>query len=88
MGADQPTYLKRYDMRKTFARTAAALAIASAAIVPLSGIASAHDDDSSGMASGSATTAISVGGHDGVTTFGNAGAAAYWMEQMDAGTNH
>ncbi|POX40634.1 hypothetical protein C3486_12570 [Streptomyces sp. Ru73] len=59
------------------------LALASAAIVPLSGIASAHDHDSiSGMLSGSATSATSVGGHDGVTTFGNAEAAAYWMGQV------
>ncbi|WP_030607282.1 hypothetical protein [Streptomyces sclerotialus] len=75
-------------MRKTFARTAAALAIASAAIVPMSGVASAHNDDGSGMLSGSAGSYTNVGGHDGVTALGNAEAAAYWMHQVLAGTHH
>ncbi|MEU6113225.1 hypothetical protein ABZ840_01430 [Streptomyces sp. NPDC047117] len=67
-------------MRKTFARTAAALAIASAAIVPMSGVASAHNGDGGGMMSGSAGSYTNVGGHDGVTTVGNSEAAAYWMD--------
>ncbi|MER7397234.1 hypothetical protein ABT381_17190 [Streptomyces sp. NPDC000151] len=73
-------------MRKIFARTAASLALASAALVPMSGIASAHDhDDVSGMLSGSASSMTSVGGHDGVVTVGDARAAAYWMGLVDAG---
>ncbi|MFC6064218.1 hypothetical protein [Streptomyces ochraceiscleroticus] len=74
-------------MRKTFARTAASLALASAALVPMSGIASAHDHNHGGGGglSGSASSMTSVGGHDGVVTVGDSRAAAYWMGLVDAG---
>ncbi|MBZ4019914.1 hypothetical protein [Streptomyces purpurogeneiscleroticus] len=74
-------------MRKIFARTAASLALASAAIVPMSGVASAHNDNDSagGGMSGSASSMTSVGGHDGVVTMGDARAAGYWMGLVHAG---